>query len=577
MNDRNDSLDDFDDEELRGLAMAAFHGHELTVSPGETETALQAVRARIDAEDSGDASASMIRWDQQRSRRSPWPLLGAAAAVVALVAGGLVAVINRGDDEVVIPPATIPPVTSVDAEPDGVPATEPVPTTEPLDEAPTTETVPSSTDAAPATDPPATTEPVVAIDEPSVTDPPANDTGVSTEGAIAIPDNCIGDFNCTDLASTEDGRIVAYDPTAETLSLYDATGQELQSVVPLAEPIADRSPYFVHIGPDDVAYMSVMEIGAIDPNGDLVAIPLVGSNAGSVVEEWIGGGDYVGDSTFVPRKAGIAVQGCCGFEDVRPDPDAPLYRYVDRNGSLIESTAPTFRLDLGDVGNNLARINEDGSSTFWSLPAVLQSPRDFPLVAATDDGGALVSEYSQVLQRAYIVKFGPDWPDFGIANADVYLLDERAGLGAVLLEPSGTVLLRDENGSFVRRELDEIGTPGWPATSTASITDGTVTAEGLNEYIDTNQPGWAADGVTFGFQFEQSVGPNEVVRVEFDEATGVVTITTSGLLDDSVTAVQRVIQTERADDGLLRFVSGTYGQQCAPGRGHQDFNTDPCT
>ena len=47
--------------------------------------------------------------------------------------------------------------------------------------------------------------------------------------------------------------------------------------------------------------------------GDLVAIPLVGSNAGSVVEEWIGGGDYVGDSTFVPRKAGIAVQGCCGL------------------------------------------------------------------------------------------------------------------------------------------------------------------------------------------------------------------------------------------------------------------------
>lgn len=47
------------------------------------------------------------------------------------------------------------------------------------------------------------------------------------------------------------------------------------------------------------------------------------------------------------------------------------------------------------------------------------------------------------------------------------------------------------------------------------------------------------------------------MRIEFEGATGVVTITTSRYLDDSVAASQQRIQTERAEDGLLRFVSGT--------------------
>jgi len=37
-----------------------------------------------------------------------------------------------------------------------------------------------------------------------------------------------------------------------------------------------------------------------------------------------------------------------------------------------------------------------------------------------------------------------------------------------------------------------------------------------------------------------------------------------------------VITTRLADDGLLRFVSGTYGFRCQPGRGHQEFSLELC-
>ena len=418
-----------------------------------------------------------------------------------------------------------------------------------------------------------------AVGDSGPTTPGTTTTTVSsTDAALAIPDRCgVHDFNCTQLASTEDGRIVAYDPSGDTLDTYDATGMSLADEVSLAAPVSEQFPALIHIGPDDVAYLTIDTPGVDDPSRDLIAIPLVGSEAGTVVKRWTGL-DGSGDSSLIARKAGLVSVPCCGPLVQRPADDAPIHRFVDRNGVVVESTAPTFRLDLGDGGNNLVRIESDGTSTFFSLPTVFSAPRDIPALQATDDGGGLGLDFVFVgsLQQTVIVDFDTDWPDVGIDNGDVWFIDELGGRGPVLLEPAGTLLLRDGSGGFVRRTLDDVGTRGWPGRAETDLESGATTAPGLNDYIDANHPAWAGDPGAFAVQLEPSVGPNETVGIDASD-DGVITITTTGLLDDSAASIVRVITTERADDGLLRYVGGTYGFTCRPGRGHQDASTEPCT
>ena len=139
-----------------------------------------------------------------------------------------------------------------------------------------------------------------------------------------------------------------------------------------------------------------------------------------------------------------------------------------------------------------------------------------------------------------------------------------------------------EEGGFARRALDEIATPGWPGEFETDRTDrgdglGSTFAPGLNDHIDTEQPFWAAVPGLLALQLKAGIGPNERVEIVYGEGVApVITITTSGFLDDSVEGSQRVITTELADDGLLRFVSGSYGVRCQPGRGHQDYSLELC-
>ncbi len=106
----------------------------------------------------------------------------------------------------------------------------------------------------------------------------------------------------------------------------------------------------------------------------------------------------------------------------RPAPDAPIYRWVDRNGDAIESTAPSFDLTLGDAGSSLTRIDGEATFTRFTLPTVFQNPRDFPTTIATDDGGALSTDFVQTRSGGVtvLVDFDTDWPEFGIDNGDVY-------------------------------------------------------------------------------------------------------------------------------------------------------------
>ena len=400
----------------------------------------------------------------------------------------------------------------------------------------------------------------------------------------AIVRTCAGEFTgCTQLASTQNGRIVGFDQVDNMLRVYNAEGTELQAEVPITEPLG--SPYFWAVGPDDVAYVQTFEQGAGESGGELLAIPLIGSNAGSIVMRWTGLATS-GDSSLIPRKAGLTSVACCGPKETRPSPDATIYRWVDRNGVTIESTAPSFDLNLGNAGNSLTRIDTqpDGSASFtrFTLPLAYQYPRDFPWITATDDGGALA--YDQVPARSesvYVfVRFDADWPEGSFENGDVYYQQYPEFFRLPLLEPSGTVVVFDggNDGQYVRHTLDEVATRGWPGRREIDLDTYVVTAPGLNDYITAEQPFWADDPELFAYQLSPALGDSEEVTVEYDESEApAITITRTGLLDDSVSALRMVVTTERGSDGLLRFVSGDSTFQCSPNRGHQDFSTELCS
>ena len=404
-------------------------------------------------------------------------------------------------------------------------------------------------------------------------------TGGELVQPSAIARTCDDNNRCTQLATTENGRIVSFDQSLGALRVYDATGSELQRDVSIVESLADVPTALLHVGPDDVAYFSTSPPDAADGSGELVAIPLVGSNAGSVVMRWVNV-DGTGDSTLIPRKSGLTVVPCCGGDGTRPSSDATIYRWVDRNGETTESTAPSFDLTLGDNGNSLTRIDtaDDGSAVFtrFTLPTAFRFPRDFPTVVATDDGGAVAVDYvpNQSGGGFAIVDFDTDWPVNRVDNGDVYYVAQDSPLG--VLEASGTMLV-GSGGGFVRRELGDVASRSWPGEHQLLDDRTTIVADGLNEFIDETAPAWASDAVLFGYQFVPWAGPNEQVQVTLEDGPSpVIVVETTGLLDDSAAATQHRIVTERSDDGSFRFVAGTYGFRCVEGRGHQDFSVEPC-
>jgi hypothetical protein len=54
-----------------------------------------------------------------------------------------------------------------------------------------------------------------------------------------------------------------------------------------------------------------------------------------------------------------------------------------------------------------------------------------------------------------------------------------------------------------------------------------------------------------------------------------VTVTLEGLLDDSIAAERFELALVR-DGEVWKLDSATWAQRCAPGRGHEDFSTQPC-
>ncbi len=402
---------------LRASAVTAATAHQAEVTDDETDAALAAVRDRI-AE--GDAGRPAVLPRPRTVER--WRTWAAQAALIAIVAGGAIALGQRSDDRKSIVPAADPTASIVTNSTD-------VPTTQTTTQTPTSE----------ATTTPTTTPATFALVQP------------------IIPYFCASDYTCTQLANTDDGRIVAYEPTGEELVVFDSLGVSEVQRISLAEPLADAFPSFVDVGPDDVVYLSINTPGITDPSRDLLAIPLSGPAAGTVVKRWTGL-DGTGDSTIVPQVDGLVVVGCCGFMEARPAADATRYPYVDRSGTTItSSTHATFRLDLTPGAGTLVRI-DNGIETAFALPSEFQAPRDFPMVVATDDGGAVALDWIDLADGggmliAHFLAATSDNP----ARVDVYRVDTAQNAQIALMEPTDSVLVADGD-HFTRKRVADIAT-----------------------------------------------------------------------------------------------------------------------
>jgi hypothetical protein len=489
----------------------------------------------------------------RRNRQFRNTAIGSTAAL-ALLIGGFAVVTSRSDGEnvrtsdteITVPDSTSSPVATQEPETPSEPTATPEPVTSELAPSTAVTVVPDST-----------VEAVVA-------------------GVLSIPNRCDAATTvCTQLANTPDGRVVALDPGDDTLRIYDALGSQLLGEIAIVESVSEGFPDLVYIGPGDVAYVGFNTPGTSDPSRDLIAVALGGPNAGTTVQRWTGL-DGSGDSSIVPRRTGLAVVNCCGLKELRPAPDAVLYPFVDSTGAPIQSAAPTFEVSLGDTGNTLQRIDGDGTTTAYPLPTVFQYPRDFPVAVGTDDGGALAFDYVDGFGVGVevFVRFRPTWNTDGFKNSDVYFSDQF-GPGDTLLETTGTVVVASGD-TFVRRNLDEIATPGWDGDIIYDLVGGALSTPGLNDAIDERLPLWAIDPYLFALQIVPALTPGASVQVEFDEATEILTITTTGVQYDQISTERVTVQTERTAAGLLHVVDATYAWQCQPGAGPQDFGLEKC-
>ena len=110
--------------------------------------------------------------------------------------------------------------------------------------------------------------------------------------------------------------------------------------------------------------------------------------------------------------------------------------------------------------------------------------------------------------------------------------------------------------------------------------DGTITADGFNEFITARRPPWGERALSAGAELvkrggEYELGTGMSLEASHDVATPELVTVALGLDDDSV----RVRQFElvfRRDGDLVQLVSGTWAIRCHEGRGHQELSLEPC-
>lgn len=546
--------DPFDDR-MRELARAARAEAEADL---DVDGALDAVHS------STGTTAVPLRRPRHR-RVAGW--LTAAAALTFALGAGILFTRGIGDDIATIdgstPSSSQAPIDALLTVP--TTATVTTPATAPATIAPA---VPPPTEVMPAPTASTTTDPATSTSSPTTTAASTDDIETSDwrdfrwEGS-GIPGSCaLGAAKCTQLVHDAAGHPITYEPTARTLTRHGVP----EVATSLPSEFGDAG-FVLAAGPDDVVYLSIASAVPDELAADVVAITLADGDAGREIGRWSGVANTVGDSSLVPTRDGLVSVGCCGPDTIRPAPDADvLVPWLGRNGEPIALETPFFVIEIEYPSLTVNRKNPDGSTRSWTYePAGDWMSRGMPNLTATFDGGFVASELGSdgsILARGYAdgrldqVVLGPDF----VVASDA--------------DPAGRILLGDVSElptQFARVDPFANGAAQWAGDVTIepdrSLTfDDTtdVLAGSVVEFVDAIAP--AAD-------------VNEIRTVEIDrrsETEWTATVTTSNLFDDSVGAVRWELIIEQVDSRTYDVTAGRATQACQPGRGHQDFTTEPC-
>lgn len=356
--------------------------------------------------------------------------------------------------------------------------------------------------------------------------------------------------DCPSLATTDDGTIVAYDRIAGTLQVWSQPPR----TVTLIEPLDRDSSSLVDVGADgEVAYLETLPPGATDPVGQLVAVSLDGANAGQIVATGLIDLDFSGDSTLVPTSEGLIAVGCCGFDDVSPDPSSPLaIRWVDRSGTTITEDRPLVSIERSDdrlwlssdgAGSNIRRQR-------WPMPAMIQGFRDMPTTTVRGDGSVVMLIDEWVLDEQYLFVFKADgdveW---------IQVVDDRR---VILADAWGAVT--HDGSRFQRWSLPTFTRPVDAMSNVEVLLGGNDSFGAAQDLIDavvsSFRVGAECDGVLSEPQVSRR-GDNPVVVV----------IESRNACDDSVVGANYQLTLAPDSSGQWTIVAATQRSLCLRGGG----------
>lgn len=550
--------DQFDDLDRRLRSLAHTARQEAAVAPADTEQAL--------AEVTSGAQLARLRPVANPGPARRWQPWVAVAAATALIVTGGIWLLTRGDDQVrsVDPPlpiaSTSAPETTVGPAPATVtsatPAVEPeVASTPPpagsVTPPASTVTAPSTTTTTTTTSPPASTVPSQGTVVPPRAD--ALLAGLSYEGS-GIDNACVPDGACTQVVFDPSGAAVSYDPAARAVTWHGREGASTPFVVPGTRPAS-----LLAAGPDRVVYIRV---ASDDPELENVAAHSSGPG-----DQWREIAAYpgvlgIGDYDVVPSPEGLVTVGWYG-QGLQPESSEPVIEWVGRDGLPVTSPQPLVRMNYYEIAVEI------GERTWSFTDPVEGAHPSRPPITPTFDGGFLAVLHHGADGSSAVVR---GWSD---GTVDTWYPPAEAGPWIdVIPEPSGFVLV-PHGDTFVRAELFPARPSDyWDGERSIDFEAGTMTAVGLDEYLDANEPWWETDPIGFANAVAGPVSsPAERRTVEI--RGDAVVVTTENHLDDSVYGTQLTFHLV-ASDGGPRADRIEWANTCQPGRGHQDYQAALC-
>lgn len=547
--------------------------HEQAARIADTDRAL--------AEVLGQVPTVTVRGPGPAPRRRRWPILAAAAALLGVVAGGVVLVARDRDGKPPIggPSTTIdqPPVATSTPSPATTVATSPAPTV--------TSTPPDAT-GSPTTVSPGSSQGAVDPDEEWTAVAERDD--IAWE-ATAIPYECgeveqqqTTQTRCTQVQIDPSGVPVTFDPVTRVVTRGTRGGGPVSFTLP--DEYVDAS--LLAAGPDDIAYFTLDNPW---PTGaDVLAVSVAPADAGTVIQripEVTGLG--VGDGDLYAAPQGLVLSDWYAT-GLRPNPGAePYVEWIRRDG---DATGTFTAAGLDDAANTV----QVGDRT-WTLGDRLVAPTGpaDQTVLATFDGGFIAWYHA--------------YPGGGVTEVMRGYLDGSVQHRLLpwiypLLAPDGTLLLPDGD-HFVRLAPFPAPSDGWDGRLEIDVAAGTAEAVGRNELavgrgagsveemtlnefldgviagLDVDSP-WASASPAFADAVAgPTSSPAELRTVRVSPAAGATVtavVVTEGFLDDSVYGERLVIHLDLSG-GTPRVERIEWANACQPGRGHQDYRAERCT